>query len=398
MSTNRFDFDAVVIGAGPAGALAARGLGLRGRSVLLIDKQNFPRPKVCGCCLNRYALATLDAVGLPDLTRNLNARPLQKLNMIAAGRSAYVPLPRGVSLSRQALDVALIESAIDSGVEFLGGTSAKLRPFVGDADEGHTVLSGNGQQIRTRCVVMADGLGGSSLSEIEGFAVQTKPASRIGLGGVSIKPSSGRVPSGVIEMACGDEGYLGVVELEDGRLDFAAAIDAAAVKSAGSLVAAAARLAEQSGVSRDRWPLDRVERWRATPTLTRRRDRLAGPGLFVVGDAAGYVEPFTGEGMAWAIAGGAAVAELASSAVDGWDVKQETAWAEQYRRRVRKRQAGCRLVAATLRRPRLTRLVVRGLSTWPTLAAPLVRRITHPGDAPTSYNSQHQATAERAYV
>ena len=56
-------FDALVIGAGPAGAVAARELARRGASVLLVDKSRFPRPKVCGCCVNGAAVGTLKRHG-----------------------------------------------------------------------------------------------------------------------------------------------------------------------------------------------------------------------------------------------------------------------------------------------------------------------------------------------
>ncbi|MBX9624847.1 MAG: FAD-dependent oxidoreductase, partial [Gemmataceae bacterium] len=57
-------WDAVVVGAGPAGSVTARGLARRGLAVLLVDKATFPRPKVCGCSLNAAALTGLGAVGL----------------------------------------------------------------------------------------------------------------------------------------------------------------------------------------------------------------------------------------------------------------------------------------------------------------------------------------------
>ncbi|MEM6853135.1 MAG: NAD(P)/FAD-dependent oxidoreductase [Planctomycetota bacterium] len=375
--------DAVVIGAGPAGSLAARGLAQRGHEVWLIDKQSFPRPKVCGCCLNRYALTTLDRVGLEGLVQDLGARPLQRLEMIAAGRRAHVPLPRGVSLSRAALDGALIESAQAAGnVTFIDGTSAKVQSLGETAEQGHRVVLGNGQTVRARVVIVADGLGGSSLSAVPGYEVKTAAGSRLGLGGLTSSPiAQNDLADGTIAMACGDDGYLGVVELEDGRLDFAAAIDAGAVKAAGGLEAATYRLVEQAGLDAEDWALHEVERWRATPALTRTRQRLAGPGLFVVGDAAGYVEPFTGEGMAWAIAGGAAVADVASAAIREWEPVQEIAWNTQHQQRVRQRQAGCKWVAATLRRPRLTRAVVRTLAAFPVLARPLVGKITAPASA-----------------
>ena len=68
-------WDAVVVGAGPAGSVAARELARRGVSVLLVDKATFPRAKVCGCCLNAAALDTLAKIGLADLPRRCGAVP-----------------------------------------------------------------------------------------------------------------------------------------------------------------------------------------------------------------------------------------------------------------------------------------------------------------------------------
>ena len=98
-------WDAVVVGAGPAGATAARELARRGRSVLLVDKATFPRPKVCGCCLNGSALATLERVGLGDLPARNRAVPLDRTRLFAGGRAAEVRLPVGVALSRSVFDV-----------------------------------------------------------------------------------------------------------------------------------------------------------------------------------------------------------------------------------------------------------------------------------------------------
>ena len=62
-------WDALVIGAGPAGALAARQAALSGKRVLLVDSKSFPRPKVCGACLNGQALVVLQSVGLGSVRR-----------------------------------------------------------------------------------------------------------------------------------------------------------------------------------------------------------------------------------------------------------------------------------------------------------------------------------------
>ena len=124
----RRGFDAVVIGAGPAGALAARGLAQRGAAVLLVDKQPLGRPKVCGCCLNASALTTLERVGLGGLAGRLGARPLDTLELSAGGRRARVPLPPGAALSRTALDAALVEAARHAGAQCRDRVSAKVLP------------------------------------------------------------------------------------------------------------------------------------------------------------------------------------------------------------------------------------------------------------------------------
>src|SRR4029077_7750493 len=103
---------------------------------------------------------------------------------------------------------------------------------------------------------------------------------------------------------------------------------------------------------------------RAPPPLTRRRPRLAGLRFFVLGDAAGYVEPFTGEGMAWALAAAVAVAPLADRAAVAWQPSLEREWERTSRQVVRHRQWTCRAAAAVLRRPWLTRAVVALLTHW----------------------------------
>ena len=105
-------WDAVVVGAGPAGALAARESARRGLRVLLVDREAFPRWKVCGCCLSGRALGTLAGVGLADLPHRHGALPLREVRLAARHRDAVVALPDGVALSRQTLDAALVEAGI----------------------------------------------------------------------------------------------------------------------------------------------------------------------------------------------------------------------------------------------------------------------------------------------
>ena len=81
-------WDVLVVGAGPAGSIAARQLAAGGSTVLLVDKAEFPRRKVCGCYLNGSAMATLQGVGLGSLCRRLGAPTITGIRMGTRGRVA----------------------------------------------------------------------------------------------------------------------------------------------------------------------------------------------------------------------------------------------------------------------------------------------------------------------
>lgn len=365
-------WDAVVVGAGPAGALAARELARGKANVLLVDKASFPRWKVCGCCLNGRALAVLRAVELDELAGGLRAVPLERLRLGSGGSWADIPLAGGVALSREALDAGLVRAAIRSGVAFLPQTQAVLGSIEAG---GRTVLLGRGEgavRVATRLVLAADGLGGRLLSGQAGTDVVTEEGSWVGAGAIA-ETAPDAFHSGTVFMACGRRGYVGLVRLEDGRLNVAAAFDPGLLKCRHHPGAAAAAILREAGLP----PVPGLEElaWRGTPALTRRATRLAYPRLFVVGDAAGYVQPFTGEGIAWALAAGHAVAALALRGLPHWDAVLEADWNATYRRTVASGQGTCRALMHALGRPALTAAAVAVLRRWPALAAPVLRRV-----------------------
>lgn len=366
MTPARDHYDAVVIGAGPAGSVAARELARQGKSVLLVDKATFPRRKVCGCCLNGNALAALAAVGLGELPARLGAVPLHSLKLAANGRAATVPVA-GVSLSREAFDAALIREAVAAGAEFLPGCKA----LMGDVEGGRRrVLVGEGI-VRAGVVIAADGLNGRVAALADGFDVPTKASSRIGAG-VVVDGHPDYQP-GSIFMATGSGGYVGLVVLEDGRLDIAAAFDADFVRAAGGLGEAAAITLADAGFPAVTG-LQSAD-WKGTPALTRTPDRIAGERWFAVGDASGYVEPFTGEGMAWAVGGAAAVAQLVA---DGWHPALIREWNRLHFELIGRRQRFCRILAPALRSRLVRRMMVSALSVLPVLARPFVNGLNRP--------------------
>jgi menaquinone-9 beta-reductase len=357
-------WDCVVLGAGPAGALAAREVARRGASVLLVDRAAFPRYKVCGCCLNPRALGVLDQVGLGQLVGQLGAVALNRFRLGAGRASAIVPLPTGAAVSRSAFDVALIREAVAAGVEFLPDSSATVSARVGDEREISLRHPSGSISVRARVVLVAPGLGGKT---DDGSEPSWETGSRIGAGAVVADGANDYAPH-IIHMACGRAGYVGLVRIEDGQLDVAAALDPSAVKAAGGPGLLAAEILD--GARFPAIPGLGGAPWKGTPHLTRTAPTLGGERLFRLGDAAGYVEPFTGEGMAWALAGARAVAPLAVAAVRRWDANLLREWEAEYRRQVTRRQLVCRLTAGLLRRPGLTRAVVRLLSVLPAAARP----------------------------
>ncbi len=389
MTPTRDRYDAIMIGAGPAGAVAARELARRGQSVLMIDKAAFPRRKVCGCCLNGNALAALAAVGLGELPRALGAVPLHSLKLAAGGRMATVPLV-GMSLSREAFDVALIGEAVKAGVEFVSGCKATMGGVDGDArTAGVEFLASGGRKppvdleetgglrpplaktLRAGVVLVADGLNGRTAATADGFDVPAKASSRIGAGVVVDAPPF--FTPGSIFMATGGGGYVGLVVLEDGRLDIAAAFDPAFVRTADGLGEAATLTLAEAGFPAI--PHLQAADWKGTPALTRTPDRIAGERWFAVGDASGYVEPFTGEGMAWAVGGAAAVARLVA---DGWNPTLPAKWKQVHHRLVGRRQRFCRLLAPALRSGAIRSMMVSALRVLPVLASPFVRGLNRP--------------------
>lgn len=369
-------WDAVVVGAGPAGSVAARQLAREGASVLLLDRQHFPRWKVCGGCLGPAALRLLDSVGLGALPTREGAIRLERLALAAGGRRARIALRGTVALSRVALDGALVDAAVGEGVEFRDG----VRVDLGGRAEGGVELElrtdGDASREQARVVIDATGLGAGLASrhpdgDQDASRCVIDPRSRLGMGATLEAPEYD-LPSGELRMVVGRRGYVGLVRLEGGLLNVAAAIDRDALASASpeeavQSILEEARLPTLSGVP--------VHPWKGTPLLTRRPGAVALHRLFRLGDAAGYVEPFTGEGMSWAVASGMSVAPFARQAIREWTDDLAAMWTFEHRRRIGRSQRLCRGLARGLRHPRLVRTAVRVLGAVPILAEPFVRSL-----------------------
>lgn len=364
-------WDIAVIGGGPAGAMAAREASRNGVKVLLIDRSSFPRQKVCGCCLNPAALNLLKRVGLGDLPAQLGGKALSEFQLSSGGRTANVPLAGGIAISREQFDAALVDAAIREGVAFLDSTEAGIRSALPGCRID--LKQQNASATATAKVVIgATGLGAKGFADDPANFRKCSSRSRIGAGAVFPASVAG-YPSGILSMACGRDGYVGLVRLEDGRLDVAAALDPAATKRSGGIAPLVDRILEHAGLP----TLPNVETtaWRGTAPLTQRRTRVFGDGYLLAGDAAGYVEPFTGEGIAWALAGGIAVVPFALQAMTESTERIGPLWSRAHRRLLKRRMVLCRSVSFLLRQPRLVNLGVNLLFRWPRLARPVERSL-----------------------
>ncbi len=370
-------WDAVVVGAGPAGAMTALELGRLGKRVLLLDRRAFPRWKVCGATLSPGARDLLVDAGLGGLLQTLGATTLHTLRLGGWSMQADLPLNGSISISRYALDLALIREARRAGVYFCPEARGRLGTLSSDGRVVGVTTGGETVEVTARSVVAADGLG-SGLMAQAGVPSEVPHSSRrrlVGLGGVFSGSTPGYGP-GVIHMAVGGAGYVGLSRIEDGSLNVAAALAPESLKGLGSPGAVVGSLLSECG-----WPSlpdPPSEGWMGTPELTRRPRQPGAERLFAVGDAGGYVEPFTGEGVFWALTGARLSAPFIARVGSFWDPGLLKGWSRAHAGLVGRAQRICRLISWTLARPSLSRGLIRMLRGHPALAGPLVRRVGAP--------------------
>ena len=366
-------WDVIVVGAGPAGAILAQQLAPRGLRVLLMDKAQFPRGKVCGGCMNARTLAGLELAELGGLAASLGAEPLEGIEILHGTRRARLELKGAVALSREALDAGLVRAAIGAGAEFIGNVNISISADGAEGEwrvlKARDQATGEEAMLRGRLVIAADGVGSPLTARVLGSRPIVAKGARVGAG-VTVIEGDAPYARGTITMACGAGGYVGIVRAEAGRVIAAAALDPAWIARCGGLGEAARGIAEACGVP---WSAGLAAAlWRGTAALTSRPVRLGAERLLAAGDAAGYVEPFTGEGMAWGIAGALALAPIAARAAQRWDGGCIAEWERAHTRLVRRRQWVCRAAKELLRHPQLLDAALWSAAHAPGLFAPMV--------------------------
>lgn len=306
--------DVLIVGAGPAGSLAALVLARAGVRVRLVDRSRFPREKLCGDTLNPGALALLDRL---DVSRDVRSRARAVTGMIVTGPGGakivgeYGNGVRGAAITRRDLDVLLLEAATRAGAIFDAGVVVR-GPLVADGMRvvGVRVAASHGEHdLRARIVIAADGRH-SRLAFNLGLANYAAAARRWAFGAY-FTDVAGLSTFG--EMHIRPDGYIGVAPLPSGLANVCV------VRELGTAFRAQRVEADtvvDAAVTHDPMLADRfASARRVTPVtvlgpLAVDSHGAGQPGLLLAGDAAGFIDPMTGDGLRFAIRG----AELAAAA------------------------------------------------------------------------------------
>ncbi len=317
--------DVLIAGAGPAGSALAIRLARAGIGVTLVERATFPRPKPCADYLGPESLRLLDQLGVLAAAEQIG-RPVigttvygpkgaQFSGRLADASTDHPPFrPTGLAVSRTALDALLAEAAVRAGATLLERATVSDLIQAGNTVTGLTVQDSHGRRhtLGADLTVGADGLR-SVVARRAGWFRTFRPkrmAFVAYLNGIDNLTDQ-------VELHVGTEGYVGVNRLGGERANVA-------------LVVPCRQLKDLQGHS---WPffVEALSRFPGLtgrlPTLTApgpltvtgpfavRSKQIVGNGLALVGDAAEFFDPFTGEGVFAALAGAALLATTVQAAL-----------------------------------------------------------------------------------
>jgi flavin-dependent dehydrogenase len=312
------EVDVLVAGAGPAGSAVAFWLAQSGHRVLLVDRCDFPRDKACSEYLGPGAVEQLARIGVLSQLQGMGANALTGTTVIAAygsrltGRfhlaSSKHPGAVGLSVTRRLLDHCLVRAAAEAGAEFVPRTTVEDLLIADGMVEGALLRDVNGSHraIRARLTIGADGLRSVVARRIGG--VETAAPRRMGFV-THVRGVKGLETTA--QMHVGPAGYVGLNPLGQDIANVALVVPAArAVAARGRADDFFFSVLDELPDLRGRVPRSgMLHPVMVTGPFSSRARRVIADGALLVGDAADFFDPFTGEGIFSALRG----AELAAS-------------------------------------------------------------------------------------
>jgi len=323
------DAEVIVVGGGPAGSVTATLLAESGHRVVLLDKASFPRHKACSEYLVADGSRILRDLGMEHEILAAGAHRLEAMRVYAPGGRTFLadfgrahPGAAALGLTRYRMDALLLDRARAAGVDVR--EQAHVRNLIrkdGRVEGVEATIAGSRESLRSPLVVGADGHH-SVVSRSLGLDGPVRWPHRIGLV-AHYRGVQGLDRNG--EMHVTRHGYVGLAPLEDGLTNVAVVTDSGSVTRRGvpieeyfrrtldAIPAVAARFREA----------ERMGTIRGVGPLARRVRRVSGAGYLLVGDATGFLDPFTGDGMYDAMRGGQIAAPVLSAALRSGDASAE---------------------------------------------------------------------------
>ncbi len=364
-------FDVLVVGAGPAGSATATVLARSGHRVLLLDRARFPRDKPCGDYCNPGAAQSLRELGCYEAVLATGAAPISSMRVLAHDRTGFeAPFPSGAGLlvPRRRLDACLLAHAGAQGAEILEGVQITQLHFGAGYVEA-CAESGRTRAVRARLLIAADGMHSTIVQRL---GRRQPTADGLFTVGAYFSGVRGERPQG--ELHLGRNLYAGIAHFGGGAANVCLALSRSSFRHQTPEQAFEQGLRSLPTVSDALASARRDSAYRCSgPVGFITRDVIADRVL-AVGDAAGQVDPMTGQGIALALRSGILAAETATRALARGDLSRSALRSDvrQRARELAERRRVARWVHHLVFRPSLTPFLIKRLGAHPTLASQLL--------------------------